>query len=174
MRHSLFLPSARKMQMNKLGSVGEEWKICPGRSHGKITLNTSTSERRAEEKRVGDGRGEERRGKKQHLETTRHHSTAMVNLFPRRRGKKRRKICFLSSSILSVFVQTSCMSSSSCLLPVLTDGCFSLKLLSSGLLSLTLSPCHWVKVLEEKQTWVMDLWTTEKLLVMPSADHNRV
>ncbi len=41
-------------------------------------------------------------------------------------GVKRREICFLSSSILSVFVQTSCISSTSCLLPVLTDGCFSL------------------------------------------------
>jgi len=64
---------------------------------------------------------------------------------------KGREICFLSSSILSVFVQTSCISSTSCLQPVLTDGCFSLICTPPW----TALP-HWVKLLGKKPTWAMD------------------
>jgi len=56
----------------------------------------------------------------------RHHSTRAVRLPCSESGKKREEICFLSSPILSVLVQTSCIPSTSCLLLTHTDGCFSL------------------------------------------------
>lgn len=56
----------------------------------------------------------------------RHHSTRAAHLPCSESGKKREEICFLSSPILSVLVQTSCIPSTSCLLLTNTDGCFSL------------------------------------------------
>lgn len=56
----------------------------------------------------------------------RHHSTRAAHLPCSESGEKREEICFLSSQILSVLVQTSCIPSTSCLLLTHTDGCFSL------------------------------------------------
>lgn len=61
----------------------------------------------------------------------------------KRVGKKQEEICFLSSPILSVSVQTSCILSTSCLLLTHTDGCFSLiQTLSLSLCSTLPSSLH--------------------------------
>ncbi len=136
MRHSLFLLSATEMQMNKLSSDEADWRTSPVTSHGKIKHGKSKREKGREERRRWKGqegkkiRGEEMRGVRRRgkpasgdCETSQHSWWSTSSLAG---GVKGREICFLSSSILSVFVQTSCISSTSCLLPVLADGSFSL------------------------------------------------
>ena len=164
------------MQMTKLSSEGagcnasveKESMWSPTVRWHTITLQRRGQERRGEERRderkdrevrrLEKGRWEEWGGEEsQHLETVRHHRTRMVNLFSCRRGKGR-EICFLSSSILSVFVQTSCISSTSCVLPALTDGCFSLicTLLWPTLPHTPPPPRHWVKLWGKMPTWGVD------------------